>query len=226
MHLSKTSPLLPAALVLLLAGGPLCAAPVEAKKDPAGKSTGKTGEKSTGKKKKPDAPQPADPATPAKPDAPAPAPAAPAEPVSIASEEAAAKTAAGLSTISQLLPVGKTTNNVKVPAYGKDGKITSKTTIGTVTHTDEENFHLEDLILQTSQPDGTPGLRVEVTTGSYHAPTHILKTEVPSRMSHPQFEVVGETMVFDDISRVVRWDGRVIAHFFDEGPAPQAKPEK
>jgi hypothetical protein len=105
--------------------------------------------------------------------------------------------------LDQLLPVGKFAERVSLPRVGETGQLLSVTRIDKITRIDEENFALEGLSItsfESRRPDPVtqrplPTI-IQIPRGIYHSPTKTLKSDEPCRITKPEFDLAGESLIY------------------------------
>jgi hypothetical protein len=183
-------------LLLLVLGGVWVSAPVAtmAQKPPAegkkeGKGKGKGNAKAEDGEKSKDGTADATPAA---------TPQAPAVPTS------------GLYAFGKMLPLGQAHRDMEIPSF-KNGAPASMVQAKTMTRTDDENMFLEQMNIWMYGPPGEAekDLRVQFRTAIYHMPSNIIASEERSRISRSDFDLQGDSLIFDTASGQGKMVGNV-----------------
>ena len=126
-----------------------------------------------------------------------------------------------MSALDQLLPVGKSAERVRLPGVDESGRLLSVTRIDKITRIDEENFALEGLRITsfenrridpvTERPLPTV---IQIPRGVYHRPSRTLKSEEPCRITKPEFDLAGESLIYqsEEGIGVMRGAVRMVIH--------------
>jgi hypothetical protein len=108
-----------------------------------------------------------------------------------------------MNGLDQLLPVGKSAERVSLPGLDATGQLLSVTRIDKITRIDEENFALEGLRITSfdNRPTDPATERplptvIQIPRGTYHRPTRTLKSEEPCRITKPEFDLAGESLIY------------------------------
>jgi hypothetical protein len=158
------------------------------------------------------------PATLAAPNPPEQPPASPraAQPSTQKTARAVPVNPAALGGLDQLLPVGKSAEGVKLPTLSEEGRLLSVTRIEKVTRIDEENYGIEGLRIVSFDPErldpqtGKPlSTTMEVLKGTYHGPTKTLKSDHPCKMTKPEFDLTGDSLVYQSAEGIGVMKGNV-----------------
>lgn len=120
--------------------------------------------------------------------------------------EAEAK-AASAARMNQLVPIGRVFRGVKIPNYSGDA-------LGSVVHADfmrradEEHLEMEMLEI-VNYNRGEPDSRILTDRAIYDLEAKTLRSTTPARIVQEQFEMSGDRMIFDSITRIGHFSGRV-----------------
>ena len=148
---------------------------------------------------------------------------------------AAVTNAQGLGPFGRMLPVGQRNLDVKIPSF-RDGRPNSLMRAGSMTRLDEDNMAIEKMDIRMFGPTKDRDVRVQLKTATYHMPSATLSSEQRSRISREDFQMEGDSMVFDTKTQQGKMTGNVRMVIFDtEGftngdalggaaPAPNGQP--
>ncbi len=148
---------------------------------------------------------------------------------------AAVTSSQGLGPFGRMLPVGQRNLDVKIPSF-RDGRPNSLMRAGSMTRLDEDNMAIEKMDIRMFGPTKDRDVRVQLKTATYHMPSATLSSEQRSRISREDFQMEGDSMVFDTKTQQGKMTGNVRMVIFDtEGftngdamsntaPAPNGQP--
>lgn len=167
------------ALLLLVAAGPLIA------QDPGATASGEKGAVAKKEREKVDGKA-------------AVAPAEPAQPTQ------------GLLPFGKMLPVGEKHLGLEIPAF-KDGAPSSTVRAMSMTRVDDESMYLEKMDIKMYGPpdQSEKDLRVMMKTATYHMPSQILASDQRSRISRADFDLQGDSLIFDTVTGQGKMVGNV-----------------
>ncbi len=147
----------------------------------------------------------------------------------------AAQNSQGLGAFGRVLPLGEKNLDVKIPSF-KDGVPSSTVRAQTMTRLDDDNMEMEGMDIRLFGETHDRDVRISLPTANYHMPTQILSSDKRSRVSRSDFDLQGDSMIFDTRTRQGTMTGnvRMVIHDMDslsaapkkEGEAvPGNKPE-
>lgn len=120
----------------------------------------------------------------------------------------------GLGAFGMLLPLGQKNLDVKIPSF-KDGLPSSLIRAGSMTRLDDEYMEMEKLDIRLFGEARDKDVRVQLVTGEYHMPSQLLSSEQRSRISREDFQLEGDSLVFDTKSQQGKMTGNVRMVIFD-----------
>lgn len=136
----------------------------------------------------------------------------------------------GLIPFGKMLPIGEKHLILEIPSF-KDGAPSSTVKAASMTRMDDENMLLERMDIRLFGPPAQSDrdMRVQLRTAIYHMPTHVLASDERSRISRMDFDLQGDSLVFDTATGQGKMVGNVKMVIFDAssftaGAAPAAKP--
>lgn len=151
--------------------------------------------------------------------------ATPPKPVK-ADAEAPAQVTQGLGAFGKVLPVGEKNLDVKIPSF-KDGLPSSTLRAGSMTRVDDENMQMERMDIRLYGETHDKDVRIQLPTAVYHMPSQILSSITRSRVSRDDFDLQGDSMIFDTRTQQGKMVGNVRMVIYDaDAFAPQPKKEK
>lgn len=122
--------------------------------------------------------------------------------------------AGGMQAFGQMIPEGVVNQGVSVPSF-KNGRPASLLTAGTVTRLDADRLAAQDIKVEIygDRPEET--LYVDLHSAVYHMEDQILRSGERSRVSRNDFEMEGDSLVYDSANSVGAMKGRVRTLIFD-----------
>lgn len=131
--------------------------------------------------------------------------------------------AEGMSAFGKMIPLGFVNENVIIPSF-KNAKPSSLLTAGTLTRVDEERLSAEKVVMEIYAEKAAETLKVELKSAIYHMPDRILRSGERSKVSRTDFEMEGDSLIFDATTSIGSMKGRVRTLIFDMKPV-SGKPE-
>jgi hypothetical protein len=120
----------------------------------------------------------------------------------------------GLSAFCRLLPLGEKNQNVKIPSF-TDGIRTSLINARTMTRVDDDHMEMEGMdMLLKGETDGQD-LSVKLHVATYDMPSAVLSSDQRSRVSRNDFQIEGDSLVFDTHTQQGKMVGHVQMIIFD-----------
>lgn len=123
----------------------------------------------------------------------------------------------GMSAIGKMIPLGFVNKNVIVPSFS-EGKPSSLLTADTLTRLDEERLSAEKVVVEIYAEDPAENLRVDLKSAIYHMQDQILRSGERSLVARADFQMEGDTMVFDTANSIGSMKGHVRTLIFDMDP--------
>ena len=120
----------------------------------------------------------------------------------------------GLGPFGRMLPVGQRNLDVKIPSF-KDGRPNSLMRAGSMTRLDDDNMAIEKMDIRMFGLTKDRDVRVQLITGTYNMPSQILSSEERSRISREDFQMEGDSMVFDTKTQQGKMTGNVRMVIYD-----------
>jgi len=122
----------------------------------------------------------------------------------------------GMSAFGKMIPLGLVNSNVSVPAF-ENGKPSSLLTAASLTRLDDERLSAETVVVEIYGKTPKENLRVDLKSAVYHMSDQILRSGERSRVSRADFQMEGDSMVFDSANSIGSMKGRVRTLIFDTG---------
>jgi hypothetical protein len=104
----------------------------------------------------------------------------------------------GLLAFGKMLPVGEQHKELEIPSF-KNGAPSSMVQAKSMTRTDDENMFLERMNIWMYGPPGQAerDMRVQLRTATFHMPSSIVASDERSRISRSDFDLQGDSLIFD-----------------------------
>jgi hypothetical protein len=129
-------------------------------------------------------------------------------------EEDATPGTEGLGAVGKVLPIGQKNIDVKIPSF-KDGIPSSTVRASSMTRLDDENMSMERMDIRLYGKSHDQDMRIQLATALYHMPSQILSSETRSRVSREDFDLQGDSMIFDTRTGQGKMTGNVRMVIFD-----------
>lgn len=120
----------------------------------------------------------------------------------------------GMSSFGKMIPLGFVNQDVTVPSF-KEGKPASLLTARTLTRLDEDRMSAETVVVEMYGETPAENMRVDLKSAVYHMGDQILRSGERSRVARTDFEMEGDSMVFDTAHSIGSMKGRVRTLIFD-----------
>jgi hypothetical protein len=120
----------------------------------------------------------------------------------------------GLGAVGKVLPIGQKNIDVKIPSF-KDGIPSSTVRASSMTRLDDENMTMEGMDIRLYGQSHEQDVRIRLATALYHMPSQILSSETRSRVSREDFDLQGDSMIFDTRTGQGKMTGNVRMVIFD-----------
>lgn len=128
-------------------------------------------------------------------------------------EEAAAAEEAESNRMAALVPIGRIFEGVKIPNYSGDS-LGSVVNANFMRRADDEHLEMEMLEIVVYNR-GEPDSRILTDRAIYDMQEKTLRSTTPARIVHRQFEMTGDRMLFDSVTRVGHLSGNVKTRIYN-----------
>ncbi len=122
---------------------------------------------------------------------------------------------AGMTAFMQMIPLGRESQGAVIPSFDATGRRTSLITADVIRRIDDERLYAEDLVVQMYNTDPKDNLRLDLHTAFYHVADGILRSTERSRVTRADFQVEGDSLVFDTTQNQGRMTGNIRMVIFD-----------
>lgn len=138
----------------------------------------------------------------------------------------------GMAAFMQMIPLGTESEGAVIPSFDANGRRTSLITASAIRRIDDERLYAEGLVVEMFNTDPKNNVRLDLHTAFYHMTGGILRSTERSRVTRADFQVEGDSLVFDTTKNQGRMTGNIRMVIFDtstlssEGTSPAAaKPQ-
>lgn len=135
-----------------------------------------------------------------------------ADPESHGASGGAAAEAAKSAPIDIPIPVGEPVSGIKIPQYDEEGKLSMTLLAGKARKLDDRKVEFENLKIRFTDKEGKEIL-VEIPHALLDTETKVLVADSKTAISRDDFDIAGDNVEFDTVSRTGRFKGRVRASF-------------
>jgi hypothetical protein len=139
----------------------------------------------------------------------------------------------GMAAFLKMVPLGAESKDAVIPSFDETGRRTSLITADVMRRVDDERIYTEKLVVQMFNPDPRNNVRLDLKTAFYHMAGGILRSTERSRVSRADFQIEGDSLVFDTAKNQGRMTGNIRMVIFDtasfsgeEKPLSEPKPAK
>ena len=115
------------------------------------------------------------------------------------------------------LPIGQEAKGLTLPDFDLQGRLRGKFVAGSAKRIDQDHIGFRDLKITTYKDDNQVDLEIEMHTSTFDLTTRILKSDERTTVRRSDFNVVGDTAVFDTNARTSRLVGNVKMVITDQG---------
>ncbi|MEI6534171.1 MAG: hypothetical protein WCN98_02435 [Verrucomicrobiaceae bacterium] len=122
--------------------------------------------------------------------------------------------AQGLGSFGKVLPLGQKNLDVKIPSF-KDGRPDSFVRAGAMTRLDDNRMDMEKTDIRLYGLNREADLRVQLPSAIYDMSTQVMTSEERSRISRADFQLEGDTLVFDTRSQQGKMTGHIHMIIYD-----------
>jgi len=124
------------------------------------------------------------------------------------------------------IATGHDAKGLVLPDFDLLGRLRGKLEAGVTKRLDEENIEFKGVKFTTFVPDTqTPDMEINMKTSVFNLKTQILTSEVRTTVKRSDFEIAGDTMKFEMISRQGTLAGNVKMIVRGKARAPGNEPE-
>ncbi|OYW71821.1 MAG: hypothetical protein B7Z37_26680 [Verrucomicrobia bacterium 12-59-8] len=141
----------------------------------------------------------------------------------------------GISAFLKMVPLGAVNEGAVIPSFDATGRRTSIITADVLRRVDDERIYAENLTVQMFNDDPKNDVRIDLKTAFYQMAGQggILRSTDRSRVTRADFEIEGDSLIFDTSKNQGRMTGNIHMVIFDSGslsgevpPPSQSLPSK
>jgi len=136
--------------------------------------------------------------------------------VMFATAQQAEQSDAGIGAFLQMVPPGAVNRGAVIPSFDAVGRRTSLITADMLRRVDDKRIYAEKLVVQMFNADPKNDVRIDLKTAFYQmAGGGVLRSTERSRVSHADFEIEGDSLIFDTAKNQGRMTGNIHMVIFD-----------
>lgn len=125
----------------------------------------------------------------------------------------------GLKNFGQMIPQGSRSRGVRIPAFDGEGKPSSLIVADAMTRLDDLQLFGEKMTIHVYAEKKEEDMRIDLKTGTYNMDQQILSSTERSRVSRSDFQIEGDSMVYDTKTGQGKMVGNVEMVIFDADAA-------
>ncbi len=137
----------------------------------------------------------------------------------------------GIGAFLQMVPPGAVNKGAVIPSFDATGRRTSLITADMIRRVDDDRIYAEKLVVQMFNVDPKNDMRIDLKTAFYQmSGGGVLRSTERSRVSSTEFEIEGDSLIFDTAKNQGRMTGNIHMVIFDsstlsgEVPPPSESP--
>ena len=140
----------------------------------------------------------------------------------------------GINAFLIMVPAGAVNRGAVIPSFDATGRRTSLITADMLRRVDDDRIYAEKLVVQMFNSDPKNDVRIDLKTAFYQmAGGGILRSTDRSRVSRADFEIEGDSLIFDTVKNQGRMMGNIHMVIFDSStlsgevpPPSESRPTK
>ncbi len=146
------------------------------------------------------------------------------------SPEAAETAGSQLTTFGRQIPAQRPNRGIWIPSFS-EGKLSSVVEADVVTRIDDQRLFAENMIIHLHNDTENGEVKVDMPSATYHMTSQMVRSNERSKVSRSDFDLEGDSLVFDTTTSQGRMSGNVRmtihdARGFMKDAAVPAKEEK
>ncbi len=99
------------------------------------------------------------------------------------------------------VPMGHDSKGLKIPYFGSDGKLQMNFNIGVAKRIDDNHIEMTDLAIETFDEEGQHDMAIDLPTSVMDLTTSVITTQKKVVIKRSDFELHGNTMIFNTKTR-------------------------
>ena len=135
-----------------------------------------------------------------------------------AKPNATAEANAGLKAFGNMIPLGSRSRGVRIPSFD-NGRPSSLIVADAMTRLDDDRLFSEKMTIHVYAEKKEEDMRIDMKTGIYNMGAQILSSTDRSRVSRTDFQIEGDSMVYDTTTAQGKMLGNVEMIIFDASAA-------
>lgn len=137
--------------------------------------------------------------------------------VMFAGAQQSAPADSGMAAFLQMVPPGAVNEGAVIPSFDSTGRRTSLITADVLRRVDDERIYAENLVVQMFNADPKSDVRIDLKTAFYQMSGEggVLRSTERSRVSRADFEIEGDSLIFDTARNQGRMTGNIHMVIFD-----------
>jgi len=121
---------------------------------------------------------------------------------------------------------GHDAKGLVLPDFGLDGRLRGKLSAGVTRRLDDQNIEFQGVKFITFLPETErPDMEISMSTSVFNLKTQVLTSNVRSTVKRADFEVAGDTMKFEMVSRLGTLEGNVKMVVRGKARTPEDEPK-
>jgi hypothetical protein len=121
---------------------------------------------------------------------------------------------------------GHDAKGLVLPDFDRGGRMRGKLSAGVTRRLDDQNIEFQSVKFTTFLPETeTPDLEISMSTSVFNLKTQVLTSNVRSTVKRADFEVTGDTMKFEMVSRQGTLEGNVKMIVRGKARTPEDEPK-
>lgn len=141
----------------------------------------------------------------------------------------------GISAFLQMVPPGAVNKGAVIPSFDSTGRRTSLITADVLRRVDDERIYAENLVVQMFNVDPKNDVHIDLKTAFYQmvAGGGVLRSTERSHVSRADFDIEGDSLIFDTAKNQGRMTGNIHMVIFDSStlsgevpPPAESRPTK
>ena len=140
----------------------------------------------------------------------------------------------GIGAFLQMVPPGAVNKGAIIPSFDATGRRSSLITADMLRRVDDKRIYAEKLMVQMFNADPKSDVRIDLKTAFYQmAGGGVLRSTERSRVSRADFEIEGDSLIFDTAKNQGRMTGNIHMVIFDSSavsgevpPPSESRPTK
>ena len=133
---------------------------------------------------------------------------------------------AGQNLTNIPLPIGHEAKGLTLPDFDTQGRLRGKFVAGSAKRIDQDHIDFNDLKITTYTEDNQVDLQINMHTSTFDLTTKILSSKERTSVSRRDFNVIGDSAVFDTNARTSRMIGNVKMVITDQSSFQQQQQQQ